>query len=485
VKDAGEAAFPYLTALRAQRLLGMSAFRLAPAAVAGVMAGGHLQSAGHGILVFIAVLLASFALDRDRYPIHLMPLAGGLLRAFVPLLGVGLALATFALVGRPEAASEMVAPVIGACVVMAFAGWSKVRFESSRRVRVAVIGSAGLARGLHEELGSAGIRAYSVVGWIAGDAPTAEPGEGGPRRLGSLEQVRDVVGSHSIDLLVHASVPATADDEQRHSRLEVFEQVAASCLDLPVRLIEASQLYEDLLGHVPLGQSNSAWFQYLLHPRYRPGLPGSKRAFDLGIGTLMLALLAPVIGVLALIVKLTDGGPVFYRQRRMGEGGGSFEMIKLRSMRVAAEDRGARWSDADDDRTTAVGRIMRRTHFDELPQLWNVIRGEMTIVGPRPERPELIAELERSLNYYDRRHLVKPGIAGWAQARCGYGGSEEGTGWKLCHDLFYLKHRSVYFDLLILIENVRVSLQSGVQFNVRAPQEQFILGHAASESRAT
>ena len=121
-------------------------------------------------------------------------------------------------------------------------------------------------------------------------------------------------------------------------------------------------------------------------------------------------------------------------------------------------------------------------HLDELPQLWNVLRGEMTLVGPRPERPELISELERQLPYYDRRHLVKPGIAGWAQARCGYGGSEEGTSWKLCHDLFYLKHRSIYFDFLILLENVRVSLQSGVQFDVRLPQEQFILGQAASEA---
>jgi exopolysaccharide biosynthesis polyprenyl glycosylphosphotransferase len=484
VSSRGETGSAYLTALRAQHLLGVSAFRLAPAAVAGLMAGSHLHNAGHGSIVFVAVLLASLALDRDRYPIHLMPLAGGLLRACVPVLGAGLALATFALAGRPEPASAMIAPVIGAWAVMAFAGWSKVRFEASRQVRVAVIGSAGLARGLHEELESAGIRAYTVVGWIAGSAPTAEPGGGAPRRLGSLEQVREVVSSHSIDLLVHASVQ-TGGDEPHHSRLEVFERVAASCLDLPVRLIEASQLYEQLLGHVPLGHSNSAWFQYLLHPRYRPGLPGSKRVFDVVVGTLMLALLAPVIGVLALLIKLTDGGPVFYRQRRMGESGEDYEMIKLRSMRVAAEDAGVRWSQADDDRVTAVGRIMRRTHLDEVPQLWNVIRGEMTIVGPRPERPELIAELERSLPYYDRRHLVKPGIAGWAQARCGYGGSEEGTGWKLCHDLFYLKHRSVYFDLLILIENVRVSLQSGVQFNVRAPQEQFILGHAASESRAT
>jgi lipopolysaccharide/colanic/teichoic acid biosynthesis glycosyltransferase len=154
-------------------------------------------------------------------------------------------------------------------------------------------------------------------------------------------------------------------------------------------------------------------------------------------------------------------------------------MIKLRSMRVASEgEAGARWSAADDERVTSVGKVMRRLHIDEMPQLWNVLRGEMTIVGPRPERRELIVKLERQLTYYDRRHLVKPGLAGWAQARCGYGGSEEGTGWKLCHDLYYLKHRSVYFDSLVLLENVRVSLHSGVQFGVSAPQEQFILDRA-------
>jgi lipopolysaccharide/colanic/teichoic acid biosynthesis glycosyltransferase len=192
----------------------------------------------------------------------------------------------------------------------------------------------------------------------------------------------------------------------------------------------------------------------------------------------MTLVLAPVLAVFALAIKLTDGGPIFYRQGRVGEGGIKFEMVKLRSMHVDAEDQGAEWASAADDRVTAVGRIMRRTHVDELPQLWNVLRGNMTLVGPRPERRELIAELERQLPYYDRRHLVKPGIAGWAQARCGYGGSEEGTGWKLCHDLFYLKHRSVYFDLLTLIENIRVSLTSSVQFDVRRPPEEFIVGEA-------
>lgn len=470
--------FPHLTALRAQRLLGIFGFGVAPAVTAGLMAGGHLQSIGHGVIVFVAVLIASLMLERERYPLHLMPLASFAVRALAPVLGIGLALATFALAGAPQAAWDMIVPLIGAWIVTALAVAIRVRFESSRQIRIGVIGSSGLAIGLAEELRLAGIHSYVVVGWVDGDRPIAEPATGGPRRLGSFDQVREVVTRHSIDFLVHSSgTPASDEAEPRRSRLEIFERVAECCLDLPVRLIEASQLYEDLLGHVPLGQSTAAWFQYLLHPRYRAGAPWSKRAFDLLVGGPMLIVMAPVLAAFAIAIKLTDGGPIFYRQRRIGEGGNEFEMIKLRSMWIAAEDVGARWSQDEDERITPVGRIMRRLHIDEMPQLWNVLRGEMTIVGPRPERRELIVELERQLAYYDRRHLVKPGLAGWAQARCGYGGSEEGTGWKLCHDLFYLKHRSVYFDSLILLENVRVSLGRSVQFGVRAPQEQFILGH--------
>ena len=292
MREAGNLAFPHFTALRAQRLLGHSAFRFAPAAAAGAMAGGHLQSAGKGAIVFIAVLAASWMLERDRYPIQLMPLAGFAIRTAVPVLGAGLALVTLALAGQPAPILAMGSPVIGAWIVTAFAAWSKSRFEASRRVRVAVIGSPGLARGLAEELRSAGTDAYEVVGWVAGDRPVTDRGEGGTRRLGSLEQVREVVNRHSVDLLVHSS-PGNGDGgDRQHSRLEVFERVAASCMDLPVRLIEASQLYEELLGHVPLGQSNSAWFQYLLHPRYRAGSPASKRAFDLVVGSLMTLIVA-------------------------------------------------------------------------------------------------------------------------------------------------------------------------------------------------
>ncbi len=472
----GQKSFPHLSALHAQRLLETIAYRIAPAAIAGGMAVGHLSSFGHGVIVFVSVLAASWILERNRFPLHLMPFAALILRASVPVLGVAIALATFSLSGKPEPASTLIAPILGAWCVMLFATWMRIRFDSSRQVRIAVIGSPGLAIGLVEELDRSAIRGYTVAGWITGDEPATNRGDGGPRRLGSLAEIREVVKEHSIDLLVHSSGPAPDEGDSHHSRLEVFERVAADCLDMPVRLIEAGQLYEELLGHVPLGQSNSAWFQYLLHPRYSAGLPGSKRAFDLIVGGAMLLILAPVIAVFSLIVKLTDSGPIFFRQLRVGEGGREFMMIKVRSMSTEAESEGARWSDAEDSRVTGVGRFMRRFHIDELPQLWNVITGEMTLVGPRPERRELITELELQLPYYDRRHLVKPGIAGWAQARCGYGGSEEGTGWKLCHDLFYLKHRSVYFDFLVLLENVRVSFSVGSQFAAHAPQEQFILG---------
>jgi exopolysaccharide biosynthesis polyprenyl glycosylphosphotransferase len=474
--------FPYLTAFRARRLLDLSAYRLAPAAVAGLMASGHLSRAGDGLLVFAAIVLASVLLEREQLPLHLMPLAWFVVRAAVPVVGVGIALGVLAIAGAGQSATAMVIPVLGAWIVTGFAAWSTRHFESVRQVRLAVIGSEEVALGLDEELHGAGLRAYQVIGWVSDNPTSVTHSDSGPRWLGALDDgVGEIVRGNKLDLLVHSASPsAEGEEEQRHGRLEIFERVAEECLDMPVRLIEASLLYEDLLGHVPLGQSTSAWFQYLLHPRYRAGSPFPKRIFDLVAGSLMLLAAAPLLAVLAVIVKLTDRGPIFYRQARAGEGGSDFMMVKMRSMTVAAEDEGAQWSVADDVRITRVGRLMRRTHLDELPQLWSVLRGEMTLIGPRPERPELIAELERQLPYYDRRHLVKPGLAGWAQARCGYGGSEEGTSWKLCHDLFYLKHRSVYFDLLILIENVRVALRSNVQFDLRAPQEQFILAQPAA-----
>ena len=142
-------------------------------------------------------------------------------------------------------------------------------------------------------------------------------------------------------------------------------------------------------------------------------------------------------------------------------------------MRDDAEAGGAQWSIAEDDRVTRVGRVLRRTHIDELPQVINVLRGEMTLVGPRPERPEMIAALERLFPHYKQRILVKPGVTGWAQVRCGYAGSDLGSAWKLCHDLFYLKHRSMLADTLIILETLAIAAKDAHR-PLRAPQPEFL-----------
>jgi lipopolysaccharide/colanic/teichoic acid biosynthesis glycosyltransferase len=273
-----------------------------------------------------------------------------------------------------------------------------------------------------------------------------------------------------IELLVCAPGNDLSEVEER----SVFETVADFCLDLPVKMITANQLYEQLLGHVPIGTIDAAWFRYIMHPRFRATAPISKRLFDIagaiGIGLLF----APAMIAAAIGIKLGDRGPVIYRQRRVGENGKEFEVLKLRTMRVDAEADGLpQWSTGQDARVTRVGGILRRTHIDELPQLWNVVRGDMTLVGPRPERPELLGQIERQFPHYNRRHLVKPGIAGWAQLRCGYAGSDLGTAWKLCHDLYYVKHRSLLGDILILAETALETFRDAHR-SLRSPSERFL-----------
>jgi lipopolysaccharide/colanic/teichoic acid biosynthesis glycosyltransferase len=163
--------------------------------------------------------------------------------------------------------------------------------------------------------------------------------------------------------------------------------------------------------------------------------------------------LLPLVAALSFYIK-RDGGPALFTQTRIGEGGRPITVYKLRTMRVGA-DSSVQWSSVDDPRVTRIGRFLRRTHLDELPQLLNVLRGEMSLVGPRPEQPEFVTRLENTLPLYRRRHLIKPGITGWAQICCGYAGSDVGSAWKLCHDLFYMKHRSLRFDLVILAYTVR------------------------------
>jgi exopolysaccharide biosynthesis polyprenyl glycosylphosphotransferase len=461
--------FSHMGPLNARRLLDLVALGIAPAAAAGLLAFAHTNRPSWGVLVAISILVANQLVSRTRYPLHLMPMARLATCGLTPLLGALLAWAASLFVGVGSLGDSLIPAVMGAVPVAALGCWLKARFDGHVAVRIAVIGDPEVAEGLDREITVAKIRGYQLFGWISvGGRPPTELAPG-VCHLGSIEELRRIVRTHRIELLVHAQGPSG-----EVSRLDIFEGVGATCLDLPVRLIEASQFYEELLGHVPVGQINAAWFQYLMHPRYRRTPPISKRLFDVVVGTAALVVAAPLIALFAVAIKLSDRGPVLYRQRRVGEGGREFEMVKLRSMRPGAQADGAQWSSRDDDRVLPVGRLMRKLHIDELPQLWNVLRGDMTLVGPRPEQTELVTELERRFPHYERRSLVKPGITGWAQVRCGYAGTKEGSAWKLCHDLYYLKHRSLLADLMIICETSR-ALGRRAQFELEPPSEQFIL----------
>jgi exopolysaccharide biosynthesis polyprenyl glycosylphosphotransferase len=451
---------PVLSALAAQRYYQRVLYGLAPAGVASAIALVRGVRVSAVVFLFAVMTITATALRANPRPLHLMPIARVVFNAFVPAAGIAVALIPGAfgdaLIG-PETA---VAALTAAVTTTFMADWLESRFESDRPVWTAVIGSASFANKLASEIEDTGIRGYKVVGYIGeelGGPPARVPW------LGSLDDVRAAVKQESIDLLVIAP---------QSRRLEIFEHAARECLDLPVRMIEATALYEGLLGHVPIGTINSAWFQFIMHPRYSPSSPLSKRALDLFVSGMMLVTAAPIMLICALAVKLEDRGPVFYRQRRVGEEGREFDMVKFRMLRPDADDL---WgSMSEEELLTRVGRVLRKSHLNELPQLWQVFKGEMSLVGPRPEPPQLVNELSGLVPYYERRALVKPGLTGWAQVRCGYAGSRFGTAWKMCHDLYYIKHRSAAFDLLILLQTVHVLVERDREEQL--PAKDFILG---------
>jgi exopolysaccharide biosynthesis polyprenyl glycosylphosphotransferase len=312
--------------------------------------------------------------------------------------------------------------------------------RTRREKRIALIGSQVSAVTLNKELATNRITAYESVGWIAsGTGPRAEFPM--PQALGELKDLASLVERHNVDLLLIGSdVP----------RLAVFDELVRVTDIVGVRVCELTAFYEDAFGHIPVTEINSAWFQYVMHPKFRPSQNRMKRVVDLTLSAALGIAVAPLLLVAAVLVKL-DGGPVLYRQRRIGAKGRAFTIYKLRTMRDRGPDpAGQTWCGVEDPRVTSVGRLLRRLHIDELPQLYNVLRGEMSVVGPRPEQPDIVAQLETRIAFYSRRHLIKPGLAGWAQLQCGYARSERGSAWKLCHDLYYLKHQSLRFDMVIL-----------------------------------
>jgi exopolysaccharide biosynthesis polyprenyl glycosylphosphotransferase len=345
-------------------------------------------------------------------------------------LGVSLALDAAAIAG-----GLLVAIALGT----AYAGTRRAR--RSAPARIAVLGSWSATVALAGELRAVRDTEYELAGRIAG-RPLGKPDA---YWLGELGDLRSLLERHKVDVLLLA---------KDTPRMAVFDELARSCQDLPVRLWEVSAFYERRFRRIPIAEISSAWFQCVLHPRYSVRPRRAKRAFDVTVALLLGLACSPLLLILGLLIR-RDGGPVLYRQIRIGERGRPFTILKLRTMAVVGEGEAA-WCLPGDERVTRLGALLRRTHIDELPQLVNILRGEMSLVGPRPEQPGYVTRLERTLPFYSRRHQLRPGLTGWAQIHCGYAGSERGSMWKLSHDLYYLKHRSLALDVKILLKTLQV-----------------------------
>jgi exopolysaccharide biosynthesis polyprenyl glycosylphosphotransferase len=393
-----------------------------------------------GLLAACALAVGSALARRVAAQAALLPLMRRVFPLLGPLLGAGVFALVATLTGSPGVMPLDLLVVVLATAFLAHPWGGRFGVAAPGTRRAAFIGRPAGAGRLARALESGASHQLVLVGRVAyeEDDPAADAAVPLLGRLGELDEI---VIDHDIDLLVMgAEAP----------RLAVFSEVADTCLGLPVRLVELSSLFEEVFGHVPMAEINAAWFQCLAGSPARTAAAPLKRLVDIAGACIVLLITAPLLPVLLMLIR-RDGGPAIFTQVRIGEGGRRFRLHKLRTMRIGA-DSSAQWASADDPRTTRVGRFLRRTHLDELPQLVNVLRGEMSLVGPRPEQPEFVDRLERMLPFYQRRHLMRPGITGWAQVRCGYAGSDIGSAWKLCHDLYYAKHRSTAVDLLILGE---------------------------------
>ena len=315
-------------------------------------------------------------------------------------------------------------------VLVSVAVWEHLLERTLSRLRVLVIGTTEFT-----EVADAAKRARRMALDVLG----------GESALRSLDSLTEVVTVQRPDLVV------LADGQASSAALDRLLDIA----DGRFRVAGLTSFYEYALGRVPLHQITPMWFISLLHVRQRPYARWVKRAFDLVSATLILALTAPLLPLIALAVSRTPG-PIIYRQVRVGDRGRRFTIYKFRTMVDRAERPGeAVWAQDADPRTTPVGAFLRRTHLDELPQLGNVLKGDMSMVGPRPERPEFIASLEDDIPFWSRRLLIKPGMTGWAQVHCGYASDVAAMQEKLAYDFWYLRHRSLAVDLAICARSLR------------------------------
>ena len=312
------------------------------------------------------------------------------------------------------------------------------------RERVHVVGEGERARWLVEIIRAKPELGMDVMGW------SGAIGNGSMNREALRDKLAEIAEKHDLDRVIIAL-------EDRRGTMPVRE-----LLDLRlsgVKVEDATGIVEKISGKIEVDSLHPSWLIFSEGFRLNPTFMFLRRFFSLLVSLVLLLAVLPLLPLIALAIKLTSPGPVLYAQKRVGGNGRVFTCYKFRTMRVDAETaHGPSWAGDNDPRVTGVGRWLRRVRIDEIPQLWNVLRGEMGFVGPRPERPEFVEWLSREIPYYPLRHVIRPGITGWAQIRYQYGASLEESKEKLKFDLYYIKHMSLSFDLMIVLESVKIVL---------------------------
>jgi sugar transferase (PEP-CTERM system associated) len=316
--------------------------------------------------------------------------------------------------------------------------------------RILFVGTGDTARKVARQILDQHDFAYTIIGFIDQDASRIGERVVNPAIIGIPADIPALLIKHQIDRIV----VGMAD---RRGKFPVEELLAAKMAG--VRVEDATTTYERVTGKILIDDLRPSWLIFSDGFRVSRATRWMKRTIDLTFSVVLAVLSCPVMLLAAVAIRLESSGPVLYCQERVGENGRPFTLCKFRSMRTDAEKGGTPiWAKDGDDRVTRVGRFIRTTRIDELPQLWNVVRGDMSFVGPRPERPYFVGELAKAIPFYQQRHAVKPGLTGWAQVKYRYGASLEDAMEKLRYDLYYIKHLSVFFDLTIVFDTVKVVL---------------------------
>lgn len=316
--------------------------------------------------------------------------------------------------------------------------------------RILIVGSGNLAVELAREVLHRPDAGYRIIGFVGNDAELLGKSLINPRVIGLTEQLDEIVKRENIDRIVVAM-------GERRGQLPTNKLLQLS-LAGQVSIEEGSSFYERITGRVSLNMLRPSWLIFSSRGR-RAKLAELSRTIVHWFVALIGALLSlPIVILTAVLIKLESKGPVFYKQERVGKNGRVFVLTKFRSMRVDAELDGPVWATKGDARTTRIGRIIRKVRVDEIPQFWHILKGEMSFVGPRPERPHFVAQLAEEIPFYEQRHLIAPGLTGWAQIKYPYGASIEDARQKLQYDLFYIKNQSLVLDAIILFETVKIIL---------------------------